>query len=402
MDELMRRAAEDYPVKPQGADWEKVAQLLDATEDKEAVTASYGYLKKLLLLLPFILASYMCDRFLVYEYGHLKKMTSEGTGTGSDKQVSHPVLTKLKGSAGVPVTNSIKLPTNTVPYETGERTDAKSSAPVRTTGGESGMAFSKSFPGMPANKNADAEPSAVSFYTADAMLEPATITPTINPLHIVERPAFVEGTEPLAGKKAEEATREKAYISLLMGPDFSRVKTENARPAGYSVGVLGGYNITRHLAVETGVLWDKKNYFSTGEYFKTDKIYLPQHSQVVQVDGFCAMFEFPLNIRYTWLRKSNAALSAAAGVSSYLMKKENYNYIYKRYNVDYAGNSNYKNASKDWFSVANFSMAFDHNIGIKNKIHIEPYVKLPMRGVGIGSLPLRSAGVLVGVTRTIH
>lgn len=398
MDELMRRAATDYPVKPQGADWEKVAQQLDATDGKEAVAGRHELLKKLLLLLPFVLASYVCDQFLQKEYGDLKKMEVASVGMGNKIAVNDPVTTP-------PSTESTNTKAQTSNTPTAIKATRETTKPVlqKNSAGVSapGMDFLKSAATASPNKSADAEFTAASFYIDAAQLQPKTITQSIQPLTIAPRPAFVSGPENL-GKKATPANWQKAYISLLMGPDFSRVKSESKRSAGYSIGVVAGYNVTKHWGIETGVLWDKKNYFSTGEYFKTDKIYLPHNSEVVQVDGYCAMFEIPLTVRYTWLRKSNTVLSAAAGVSSYLMKNENYAYIYKRYGVDYAGNSNYKNASKNWFAVANFSIAYEHNIGVKSKIHIEPYVKVPLRGVGIGSLPLRSTGVLVGITRTIH
>ncbi|MBD0368482.1 MAG: hypothetical protein ICV53_20555, partial [Flavisolibacter sp.] len=43
MEELMRKAAEHYPLKPVGADWEKVAKELTAERESEAPKkVSYG------------------------------------------------------------------------------------------------------------------------------------------------------------------------------------------------------------------------------------------------------------------------------------------------------------------------------------------------------------------------
>src|SRR5215218_1154675 len=74
MDELMRHAAESYPVKPLGADWEKVAQQLETAETKAPPGSTYGGLKKLLLLLPFILASFVCDKFFTMKWGTLQTL----------------------------------------------------------------------------------------------------------------------------------------------------------------------------------------------------------------------------------------------------------------------------------------------------------------------------------------
>jgi hypothetical protein len=45
MDDLMRLAAADYPVKPQGADWDKVAQQLQDSGSTTVETGRYGFLR---------------------------------------------------------------------------------------------------------------------------------------------------------------------------------------------------------------------------------------------------------------------------------------------------------------------------------------------------------------------
>ena len=168
------------------------------------------------------------------------------------------------------------------------------------------------------------------------------------------------------------------------------------------MGLLGGYNINSRWAVETGLIWDRKAYASEGAYFKTDKIYLPEHSDVVSVAGYCNMFEIPLNLRFNMAKKRSHTVFATAGVSSYLMQKEDYDYVYRRYNVDYAGNKKVYGNSNHLFSVANFSVGYEQGLGRKTKLRIEPYLKIPVKGVGIGSLPLSSAGILFGITHPIH
>jgi hypothetical protein len=172
--------------------------------------------------------------------------------------------------------------------------------------------------------------------------------------------------------------------------------------AGYSAGVLAGFNLTRKWGVETGLLWDKKNYYSKGAYFKTDKIYLPPHSEVVQVAGYCAMLEIPVNVRFNAVRTRDHVVFASGGVSSYLMQKEDYDYVYRRYGEDYTGTKMYKDASKNWLSVGNISVGYERRIFKKTSLRIEPYARIPLKGVGIGSLPLSSMGVLVGITRPIQ
>ncbi|MBD0280551.1 MAG: hypothetical protein ICV81_21665, partial [Flavisolibacter sp.] len=64
MDELMRKAAEHYPLKPIGADWEKVEKELTAGKESEA-PKKVNYGKHTLFLLSFLLLGYVCDHLFL-------------------------------------------------------------------------------------------------------------------------------------------------------------------------------------------------------------------------------------------------------------------------------------------------------------------------------------------------
>jgi hypothetical protein len=394
MDELMRRAAESYPVKPQGADWEKVAQQLEEAETKAPPGSTYGVLKKLLLLLPFILASFVCDKFFTVKRGTLQTLETAAIWPVSGTTTSNePRPIQVKELTSIKTTRPIEI--------AGEPQDIKTGK-MESTEENTVVSFNK----QPTKKsNLNSLPFAAANNLAlDFMVVGNNSTEVdLQKVQHVTLP-IKEQQESLKKNpsKKQDAKIEKVYVSLLMGPDFSRVKSQKVNPAGYSIGFVAGYNFSRRWGVESGLFWDKKNYYSDGEYFKTDKIYLPHNSTVIMVDGYCAMFEIPLNIRYRFVQNSRNVLAASVGVSSYLMQDEDYDYVYRRYGEDYAGNAKYNRASQDWFSIANVSLGYEHKLGIQTKIRVEPYMKLPLKGVGIGSLPLHSTGLLIGITRTIQ
>ena len=78
----------------------------------------------------------------------------------------------------------------------------------------------------------------------------------------------------LKNKKPAPAAQSPArgfYIELLAGPDLSMVKFQSVSQLGFSVGALVGYRFIKNLSLETGVLWDKKYYYSSGEYFNRSR-----------------------------------------------------------------------------------------------------------------------------------
>src|SRR5687768_7214181 len=67
MDELMRRAADQLPLKPAGADWDAVASKLNTVprQDQSNHSGSKGFF----LLGAFLLASLVCNDFYRFTFG---------------------------------------------------------------------------------------------------------------------------------------------------------------------------------------------------------------------------------------------------------------------------------------------------------------------------------------------
>lgn len=405
MDDLMRRAAAEYPVKPQGADWEKVAQQLGASNSGVAAKKSYGLLKKLLCLLPLLLAGFVCDRFFVYKYGELKNQQPVGiinpVRSDSQRAVSNNKSRNIKAKV---VKEKVSVYTTVKTVSTSDKPTNKHT--IREMVEESMVLKQTDLP-----QDKDIFKNSVRKETTESVVPFPEIPLQIaamkkpEPLAVVEalqRIVISQNPIPKKPKAAPYEGLKKFYVSVLAGPDASRVKAQKKEHLGYTLGLVAGFNFSKKWAVEAGLLWDKKAYFSKGDYFKNDKIYLPPHSKIVQVSGDCAMFEIPVNIRYNALRTRNSILFASAGASSYLMQKEDYDYVYRRYNQEYAGSKVYKKASQNWVSVGNVSVGYEQRILKRTSLRVEPYIRIPLKGVGIGSLPLRSTGILVGLTRTIQ
>jgi hypothetical protein len=92
-------------------------------------------------------------------------------------------------------------------------------------------------------------------------------------------------------------------------------------------------------------------------------------------------------------------LFATAGISSILMKEEIYNYSYKFSPSGplYSHENTVSNENKHLFSTITISGGYQRNIGRHISILAEPYVKLPLSGVGYGKVKLNSGGVLFSI-----
>jgi hypothetical protein len=152
------------------------------------------------------------------------------------------------------------------------------------------------------------------------------------------------------------------------------VKFQSVERPGFSLGLLIGYRFNKRLAIETGLNWDKKYYYSKGEYFNTDNIYVPNYWTIMNVDGNCSMWEIPLALRYDFSTTKNHGYFVKAGFSSYIMKKQNYSFAYD--SLGYHGKTPYipyNNTLKYFLANIQLSAGYEHALSEKTKIRIEPY-----------------------------
>jgi hypothetical protein len=196
-------------------------------------------------------------------------------------------------------------------------------------------------------------------------------------------------------KKKTKSKNEKAInIGLTAGIDVSTVKFTHGENAGYNIGILGGYQFSRHWSVYTGIIYTKKNYELNGSDYHPPKHYWTQYVKLETVEGYCRMWEVPLLARYTFNPGSKTAFFASTGISSYFMKKQAYNYSYKT-NMGVPATAAWSNDSTftHVFSILHLSAGFEKRLGKHMNWQIEPYAKIPLGGVGFGNIRLSSFGI---------
>jgi hypothetical protein len=283
-----------------------------------------------------------------------------------------------------------------------------------SNGSKRNMAYNKSFTDMPNlssttnSVTADAE-TGKQHYSHDPLqhhLLDKNTSPTIVPADVTGSGQLstllknAKDSIALAKKAPYRRPQEKgAHIGLLAGLDLSAIQFKSFR-TGSNKGIIAGYSFNNRISVETGLFWNKKKFFGEGSDFHPDHNPFPAGVQLLSVLGSQSLYEIPLNIKYTILPDAHRVF-VTAGFSSYFTKTENYNYEYE-YNGQFASDyRSYKNQSKDWFSVANFSLGYSHRLGGFGSVRVEPYLKLPLGTIGINNMRVVSTGLNVGFTRKI-
>lgn len=197
-------------------------------------------------------------------------------------------------------------------------------------------------------------------------------------------------------EKPSKAIRVKRKIPISLaisaGPDFNSTTTLAGGKVSVALGVSVGVGLTKKLSVQTGLIYGSKNYAASNYDYTFNN---PNTRAIVEsIQAACKVLEIPLRASYNINQNEKRSIELNAGLSSYLMLKENYVFKYTAASGRKDRVNDITNANQHLLSVVELSATY--NIKLKNKnlaLGIEPYVKIPLSGIGEGNVPLKSSGV---------
>ena len=190
------------------------------------------------------------------------------------------------------------------------------------------------------------------------------------------------------------------YFGLTGGLDFSNVKSQAINKTGYNLGLLAGYRFNRRISVESGILWIRKEYYSDGKYFSMNKVgpSMPSNMKIMAVDGQFTLLEIPFKLKYDFAFKTRSNLFISTGISSNICLKERNNYLTEMNGLQEYHIGLYKDVLYCPISLINISAGYEHGLGKSRTLRLEPYIKIPLKKVGMGSMPVFSTGINVSIS----
>lgn len=208
----------------------------------------------------------------------------------------------------------------------------------------------------------------------------------------------VDNTPPSAPdkKKPKKNIAGNFGLTFSAGPDLSFVELNKLGKATLTYGAGLSYNFGKRITVRTGFYFSKKIYTA-----EPDQYHPPggNYPYLYEVAADCKLYEIPVSVSYNFWQKKNHNWFGSAGLSSFLMKKEYYNYIYKTpYGQTYSYPKTVNNENKHYFSVLTLSAGYQYHFSKRISLQAEPFVKLPLGGIGLGKIKLNSSGVLFTLT----
>lgn len=200
-------------------------------------------------------------------------------------------------------------------------------------------------------------------------------------------------------KKPKGRKQHAVFVSFSGGPDRSFVGA-NAGTVKLFGGAGIGYTYNNRISLRTGFYSGKKIYSAGANDYSPPPGFYAYYPYLEKVDANCEIYEVPISLSYHFGKSSRQNFFASVGVSSYFLKEEKYTYYYK-----YSQNGPTLNKTRTIKDINKHSLAgLTLSAGYSKKItrHIslsaEPYVKIPLEGVGYGKVMLNSSGVSMSLS----
>lgn len=393
MDELFNKAGQDYPLRTDQKNWDAVHGAI--LREQQAL-ATGGKRRRYSRYLPLLLLLLIPGAYFISEHNYKP----------GDKKIENAVSTENPNENSAPVEKD--QPGSSADAAKQRNLASGKNIPVLAKGGtiipkREVLTTTEVLTTSPSQFSEEVPTERNQSPTAFAVLPVVPVAGWLSPSSSIKinfKPT-PEGKNDVAKVSKTRITKNRFfYYGVVAGPDVSTIKYQRVENVGYSAGIILGYQFHPRWAVEMSGLWSNKKYYTDGKFFDKTRANIPSTVEVYYLDGGCSMFELPVALRYNFSRKPGGFFMAA-GVNSYFMKSENYSYMADGGTGVYEGHREYKKSGNHFLSNLQVSGGIAKKIFKNTNLRIEPYLQIPLKHVGIGSMPITSAGVHLGLIREI-
>lgn len=187
-------------------------------------------------------------------------------------------------------------------------------------------------------------------------------------------------------------------FSVFGSPEINTVKFKASDKVTLSYGAGINYTIGKHFTLQALFVKTRKVYVTDRKGYNPAAGSPLIPIDTLKVNADCKVWDIPVNLRYSFTGNIRNSFFISAGISSYIMKKEIYNFAYYDQGAFETKQRIIENENKHSFCNFNLSVGYQYWLNKKWSIGFEPYCKLPLNGVGAGKVRLTSAGAIFSLT----
>jgi hypothetical protein len=218
--------------------------------------------------------------------------------------------------------------------------------------------------------------------------EPETVAENTEP-----EPLPIDSTP--SNPTIEKALNRKLHFYLGVGADWSVAAPMPIGPTKLKLQIGGEYQFLKKWSVLRGLNYTVKAYETNAEDYAVIPGFWAGGIKPTSILAECNVLEIPLNVRYYFNAQDRRRSSfyVTAGASSYLMASERYRFTYDVNDPSLKQEWNGKWKNMHYFGVLHLSAGYQKSFEKNGSVLLEPYVDLPLTGIGFGQVKLMSFGV---------
>lgn len=183
---------------------------------------------------------------------------------------------------------------------------------------------------------------------------------------------------------------------ILIAPDFNSTGMFRHKTLSPVIGGIVTYDLTPRWSLALRILYNNKKYSSNADDYEVPYYYWQSRTNgeiPENIEGSCHVLDVPVLLSYRFYRKRTISLNASAGLGSYFILDENYEFSFSKNNP---GADTYwytDDNSEVWFGVANLALRLSLQTSPTTSFNIEPYFKIPLKQMGWGNVNLSGMGL---------
>ena len=382
IDQLFKKGMEDPEIPFNELDWQKMAQKLAASEARKTtplwIYAGAGVAAALLLVLFIFLAD---QNQPTQKRQHKSVKTNSKPGTDAVQPAIEKIAPALEKVAHKPEALAKQEPSLKQPLAAG--LDSMS----LKVGASPLSAAQPMLKGV--------VPTLLNAEKHDQEQQIALVLRKPNTTNMRTTPEASTGESKDKSAVLEQVgNRGKLTFTFLAAPDITDSKTSVGTKISSNLGLLLTYPLSKKMSISTGAIYARKLYDYGGNVATVGQANLPW-----SLNADCYVMDVPVNVNYQILSKKNYSIALNSGVSSYFMLKEKYKFS----STDAEGVTQQSmlelnNQNKHLLGIANISVSIERKVSDRVSVGIQPFIKLPLTGIGYYDYNLRSRGVALSLS----
>lgn len=375
IDDLAKQAADNYPLKTDTADWTKVNEKLYRNDELKGFNLSSSYGKSAilatLLLIPLTIAVTRYPDQPLHSLLKTAKMNKPvSVGNGKDNNSVNSSIDILSAqNVGSEENFIVAL--------------AKTEQKVDSRGDQAGLRDEELAVNEGNEVVKDSKGNKTSTKSNQTKVEDA-----------VNEKTGEKDKDGIGDGKSK-----RFYLGAVIAPELTSVRLQPSRKS-INAGIVMGYIINKKWRIEAGAVLAKKYYYTDGKYVAPHSI-RQDNSKILAVYANSSITEIPFTVQYNVKSDADSRLFVSTGMVSYVIHKEHYNYTYFENGEEKQGLAFYNKASDSWLTNIELSLGIERLVKKTFEVRAEPYLRIPIHGMGRSDVPVTSIGVNFAIAKTI-